>query len=307
MNLFLLLGQLGLAFDLSHEQLLPVGTVYDPFVCRGLDAFIYSLYSGARFLIAGTPSGITLSAEGGAHQSTITSSIGFELPGLEYAEPAYAQALEWVLCDALQRVSAPAGCASYLRLSTRPIDQGAFVAAKERLGEETLRRQVVAGGYRLVDTGAVRGRPLVHLVAAGPVLVEVVAAAAILEEEGVAANVFDLTVPGRLYHEWRRSLQAGTRRARMPAEDHHLARLLPESERGAPIVTVHDASSHALAWLGSVFGAPAVPVGVDAFGQSGSIGELYRAHDLDTESIVNAALVAVEACRCRNSRPGDRH
>lgn len=295
MNLFLLLGQLGLAFDLSHEQLLPVGTVYDPFVCRGLDAFIYSLYSGARFVIAGTPSGITLSAEGGAHQSTITSSIGFELPGLEYAEPAYARALEWVFCDSLRRVSAPDGSASYLRLSTRPVDQGPFLAALERLGEETLRAQVVAGGYRLVDAGPATGRPLVHLAGAGAVLVEVVAAAAALEEEGVAANVIDLTVPGRLYHGWRSSLRAATRRARMPIEQHHLGLLLPESERSAPIVTVHDASSHALAWLGSVFGSPAVPVGVDGFGQSGSREELYRAHDLDTESIVNTALIALQA------------
>ena len=295
MNLFLLLGQLGLAHDLSHEQLLAVGTVYDPFVCRGLDAFIYSLYSGARFVIAGTPSGITLSAEGGAHQSTITSSIGFELPGLEYAEPAYAQALEWVLCDSLRHVSAPDGSASYLRLSTRPLDQEPFQAAKERLGDETLRRQVVAGGYRLVDAGPALGRPLVHLAAAGPVLVEVVAAAAALEQEGVAANVIDLTVPGRLYHEWRASLQTATRRARTPTGRHHLGVLLPESERDAPIVTVHDASSHALAWLGSVFGAPAVPVGVDGFGQSGSREDLYRAHDLDTESVVNAALIALDA------------
>ena len=106
MNLFLLLGQLGLSFDLSDQLLLPVGTVYDPFVLRGLDAFIYSVYSGARFIVAGTPSGVTLAPEGGAHQSTITASVGLELPNVTFIEPAYAVALDWLLCGALQSVAA---------------------------------------------------------------------------------------------------------------------------------------------------------------------------------------------------------
>ena len=144
MNLFLLLGQLGLAHDLSHEQLLPVGTVYDPFVCRGLDAFIYSLYSGARFVIAGTPSGITLSAEGGAHQSTITSSIGFELPGLEYAEPAYAQALEWVLCDSLRRVER----ARRIGVVSAPLDPAARPGAVPGCEGAAGRRDAAAPGRR---------------------------------------------------------------------------------------------------------------------------------------------------------------
>ncbi len=99
MNLFLLLGQLGLAYELQDVQLLPVGTVYDPFVCRGLDALIYGTYSGARFVVAGTPSGVSLSREGGAHQSAITASIGSELPGLAYWEPCYALETEWVLLE----------------------------------------------------------------------------------------------------------------------------------------------------------------------------------------------------------------
>ena len=105
MNLFLLLGQLGLAWDLSDQPLLPVGTVYDPFVLRGLDAFIYSVYSGARFIVAGTPSGVTLAPEGGAHQSTITASVGLELPGVTFIEPAYATALDWLMCGALQGIA----------------------------------------------------------------------------------------------------------------------------------------------------------------------------------------------------------
>ena len=129
MNLFLMLGQLGLGHELHGEMLLPVGTVYDPFVCRGLDALIYGTYSASRFVVVGTPSGISLAPEGGAHQSTITASIGVELPGVTFVEPAYATALDWLLCDGLRRLADPDGDSMYLRLSTRPIDQAPFEAA----------------------------------------------------------------------------------------------------------------------------------------------------------------------------------
>src|SRR5206468_9238565 len=130
---------LGLGHELHGEHLLPIGTVYDPFVCRGLDALIYALYNGARFVLAGTPAGITLAAEGGAHQSAITPSIGLELPHLRYAEPSYARALDWLLCDGLRSLSDPDGDALYLRLSTRPVDQRPFEEALERTDVETLR------------------------------------------------------------------------------------------------------------------------------------------------------------------------
>ena len=160
MNLFLLLHALGLGHDLHGEHLLPIGTVYDPFVCRGLDALIYGLYSGSRFVVVGTPAGITLAPEGGAHQSTITPSIGLELPGLTYAEPAYARALDWLLCDGLAGLARPGGGSSYLRLSTRPLDQRPFAAAVERRGAERPARR--RAGRRLPPARARRagrGRP----------------------------------------------------------------------------------------------------------------------------------------------------
>ncbi|MFZ0159074.1 MAG: pyruvate dehydrogenase, partial [Kineosporiaceae bacterium] len=126
MNLFGLLGQLGLSWDLSDQPLLPVGTLYDPFVLRGLDALVYAAYNGASFVVAGTPSGVTLAPEGGAHQSTITASVGLELPGVTLIEPAYATTLDWLLCAALGSVAAAGageGGAYYVRLSTRPLDQ----------------------------------------------------------------------------------------------------------------------------------------------------------------------------------------
>jgi pyruvate dehydrogenase E1 component len=307
MNLFLLLGQLGLSWDLSDQPLLPIGTVYDPFVCRGLDAFIYGTYSGARFLVAGTPSGITLAPEGGAHQSTITASIGVELPGVTFIEPAYATALDWLMCHAVGRMaagSAPTTSAApvddgayYLRLSTRPIEQAPFEAARRRLGDAVLRRQVLAGAYRLLDAHtehpelAEQGAPVVQLVASGAVLPEVLQASAELADEGIAAHVVDVTSLGRLYSAWQRTLRQGVRTATAPS--------LPGALRTAfgtertPLVTVHDAASHAMSWLGSALGVPCVPLGVDEFGQSGDVGQLYELHDLTPGSVVNAALAAL--------------
>ena len=307
MNLFLLLGQLGLSGDLSGQPLLPVGTVYDPFVLRGLDAFIHAVYSGSRFVVAGTPSGVTLAPEGGAHQSTITASVGLELPEVTLIEPAYGVALDWLLCDALGRISTgrpgsppPSAAAAeaeehgayYFRLTTRPIDQAPFEAARKRLGDAVLRRQVLAGAYRLVDaTGALDpDAPQVSLVASGAVLPEVLAAAAELAAEGIAAHVVDVTSLDRLYGAWQRTLRQAIRTATTPSVPGALRAVLPDR---TPVVTVHDASSHAMAWIGSAIGVPAVPVGVDRFGQSGTIADLYELHDLDSGSIVNAALAAI--------------
>ncbi len=307
MNLFMLLGQLGMSWDHSDQPLIPIGTVYDPFVLRGLDAFIYSVYSGARFIITGTPSGVTLAPEGGAHQSTITPSVGIELPGVVLIEPAYAQSLDWLLCDSVAHVAgqrinptpdlSPTELAFYFRLTTRPIDQTPFAEARERLGDALLRTQVLAGAYRLIDGRAqlqsankMGHAPEVTLVGAGSVMPEIIAAAQELASEGVIANVVDITSPGRLYHSWQRTLRHGVRTATTPSLAGPLRSIFPKR---VPIVSVHDGASHALAWLGSAIGTPQVAMGVDSFGQSGTIQDLYRSNDLDSGSIVNAALAAL--------------
>jgi pyruvate dehydrogenase E1 component len=302
MNLFLLLGQLGLSWDLSGQPLLPVGTVYDPFVLRGLDAFVYSVYSGARFVVAGTPSGVSLAPEGGAHQSTITASVGLELPNVTFIEPAYAAALDWLFCGALQAIAAadaaPSGTAVtedgsyYFRLSTRRIDQSPFARVRDRLGDARLRRQVLAGAYQLIDAteAAAEGAPAVYLAGSGAVLPEVLAAAAELGDEGIAAHVIDVTSADRLYRAWQRTLRQGVRTATTPSIPGALRTVFGHR---APVVTVHDAASHTMSWLGSALGEPAVCLGVDSFGQSGTVSDLYRAHDLDAGSIVNAALAAL--------------
>jgi len=291
MNLFLLLGQLGLAHEHHGEMLLPIGTVYDPFVLRGLDALIYSLYNDSKFIIVGTPSGVTLAPEGGAHQSSITPSVGLELPGIVAVEPAYGEAVDWLLSNALRRLAEPDGSSSYLRLSTRPIDQAPFAVAKDRIGTEALRRAVLRGGYRLREPRS--GEPLI-IAASGPVMPEVLSAADMLMEEGFGIVVIDVTSQDLLFREWQRSMTHAARTVTIPADSSHLARLILPEERSAPILTVHDASPHSMAWLGSVFGQRVLPLGVDRFGESGTIAELYEAMGFLPDQLVNAALIAFE-------------
>ncbi|MDQ6672480.1 MAG: pyruvate dehydrogenase [Chloroflexota bacterium] len=298
MNLFMLLGQLGVSHELNGELLLPVGTVYDPFVCRGLDALIYGVYSGSKFVFAGTPAGVTLSPEGGAHQSAITASIGLELPNLQLYEPCFARETEWCLLDGLRQcLDRDAGVSTYLRLSTRAMDQEPFEAIFARVGETELRRQVLLGGYRLLEPDAsLDGAPRVVLAAAGAILPDVLLAAAELAEEGVAATVLNITSADRLYADWQSSRLSGIRSGVVPASVGHLGTdLLLPADRTAALVTVLDGASHALAFLGAVFGQRTVPLGMDRFGQSGARAELYDYAGIDAGHIVNAALVALSA------------
>ncbi len=291
MNLVLLLGQLGLSWDFQREQLFPIGTLYDPFVMRALEGIVYSTYSGSRFVLAGTPSGISLSREGGAHQSLSTPGIGMETPGLTYAEPCYARELEWLLLDALARMQTPEGEALYLRLSTTPIDQAPFTAAAERFGEERLRADIVAGGFRLQEPGA--GDDRVLIAACGAIVPQALEAARLLStDEGVEATVLCLSSPDRLYRDWQ-ARRTAPLRGRTGSRS-HLERLLLPDERGVPVVTVIDGASHSLAFVGSGLGVRSVALGVDRFGQTGSQAEVYAEYGIDAPSIATAALVALE-------------
>ncbi len=274
-NLFLLLGALGLTRALGGDTLLPIGTLYDPFVTRGLDALYHALYSGARFVVAATPSGVSLSPEGGAHQSVITPGIGIALPGITYWEPAFGREVEWILLDGLARLARGEGESLYLRLSTKPVDQSLAPPASAEL-----RTAALAGGYRLVDA---RGAPgwdaednAVSLFAAGVMAPEAVAAARALAADGIHASVFLATSPDLLF----RGLRAGRG---------HLESLVGPEEEGVPVVSVLDGHSHGLAFVGAALGVPQIPLGVDDFGQSGTRADLYRHYGIDVPAIVGAA------------------
>ena len=272
-NLFLLLAALGLTRELSGVTLLPIGTLYDPFVARGLDALYHALYAGARFIVAATPSGVSLSPEGGAHQSVITPGIGVALPSIAYYEPVFGQDVEWILLHGLREVLARRE-SMYLRLSTRPIAQDLAPAPSDEL-----RRAVLRGAYRLVDARPIAGydaERAVNIFAAGVMVPEAVAAARALAAAGVFASVIAVTSPDLLYR--------GLRTARP-----YLEELVTADEEDVPIVSVLDGHSHALAFLGSALGVPQIPLGVDDFGQSGARGDLYRHYGIDANAIAAAA------------------
>jgi pyruvate dehydrogenase E1 component len=279
-NLFLALGALGLAHELEGVSLLPVGTVYDPFVTRGLDALYHALYSGARFVLVATPSGVSLAPEGGAHQSVITPPIGVALPDCSYFEPAFAQEVEWILLEALADLAGPRRESYYLRLSTRPVDQRLAPAA-----DEARRAAVLQGGYRLLDA---RERPgyqpeaAVHLFAAGVLVPEALEAARSLGAEGIHASVFVVTSPDRLYR--------GLRGPRP-----HLERLVTAEEEEVPVVSVLDGHSQTLAFVGGALGVPQLALGVDHFGQSGARADLYRRYGIDAPAIAAAARTLLGA------------
>jgi pyruvate dehydrogenase E1 component len=316
MNLFMMLGQLGLTAELLGEPLVPIGTVYDPFIARGLDALIFSLYNESRFILAATPSGVSLAPEGGAHQSTITPSIGIEMPGLHAYEPAFAREVAWCLeegiagCigarfaqrpghdDARTEHDGGGGFSTYLRLTTRPVDQNLAEPVRERLGEAGWRRHALAGGYlmlagRELVAGMPDEAPRVTIAAAGAIVPEAIEATRFLASEEVDANLVVVTSADRLAAHLHGARLAAVRSG-LPDEAGHLAEMFPPTHRRAPIVTAMDGASHTLAFLGGAFGAPVVPLGADSFGQSGTVPDLYASMGIDAAHIIEAALLATE-------------
>jgi pyruvate dehydrogenase E1 component len=279
-NFFLALGMLGLAYELHGHVLLPIGTVYDPFIARGLDALTYATYSGAKFIFAGTPSGLSLSREGGAHQSITTPLIGLGLPGLMYYEPAYAAELECLMCWGLRQLTdRQQGQSLYLRLSTRPLPQAELPRTAD------WRRQVRCGGYWLRDyrhKADYARWPRVHILASGVMVEEALQASALAYEDGIFANVINVTSADRLFQDYFHGNTQGA--------SSYLDELLPPADRRVPAVTLLDGHPLTLSWLGALFEAPVKPLGVVHFGETGAIQDLYRKHAIDTEAVLEAMV-----------------
>ena len=282
-NLVGLLSELGATWSRDGQALLPIGTIYDPFVNRALEPWSFGMYAGGQSILVGTPSGVTLAPEGGAHQSIITPSVGLEQPGCVAWEPAFSQDLEWALLHALGRLGRPDGTSAYLRLTTRPIDQSLAAVPGDVDQREVRRRAVLAGGYRLRSAA---GRPAVTLVGVGAIVPEVCDAAGRLEQRGIGCDVVVLSSADLVW----RALQA--RQGLRVGDAAILDELLP-ADRAAPIVTVHDGHPHTLSFLGGVRSVPVTCLGVDGFGQSGDVDDLYRHFGLDADAIVGAAVALV--------------
>jgi pyruvate dehydrogenase E1 component len=279
-NLVGLLGELGATWSRWGQPLLPIGVLYDPFVERALEPWSFGIYAGGQSILVGTPSGVTLAPEGGAHQSISTPSVGLEQPGCTTYEPAFAIEVEWTLLAALARLGRPDGGSAYLRLSTRPVDQHLAAVPTDPAARERRRRQVVAGAYllRRADTG-----PAVTIAAMGATVPEALAAADRLADLGHAADVVCVTSPGLVFD----AVQA---RGGRGAGDSWILDAAFPARRAAPLVTLLDGHPHTLAFLAGVHGVRAAHLGVTHFGQSGDLESVYRHHGLDAGSIVAAAL-----------------
>ncbi len=308
MNLMLLLGSAGLSHSLFGKRLIPIGTVYDPFVARGLDALNYACYQDARFMIVGTPSGVTLAPEGGAHQSVGSPLIGMSQDGLAAFEPAFADELavimEWAF-DYLQRDDSgdgtghvdggrdqrtwlrdTTGGSVYLRLSTKPIEQPV------KRADDAFRQGAVDGAYWLRQPG-----PNCEIVIAyqGVVAPEAINAAGRLAQTHRDIGVLAVTSADRLNAGWTaaQAIRAGGN----PAAFSHVETLLDALPSYCTLVTVMDGHPATLGWLGWVIGHRTVPLGVEHFGQTGSIGDLYRHFRIDADAIVDTVKGLAKADR----------
>ncbi|MGV3768635.1 MAG: transketolase [Sphingobium phenoxybenzoativorans] len=276
-NFFIMLTSLGLAAPHFGTRLLPVGTVYDPFISRGLDALNYGCYQDSRFLLVGTPSGITLAAEGGAHQSINTPLIGMGQPNLTYFEPAYADELALMMRFAFDDMQKPDGSSVYLRLSTRAIEQ----TVREDGGWED---DALKGGYWLRKPAAGAEAAIVFT---GVVAPEALQAWEQLVEDIPGLGLLNVTSPDLLHRGW--SAKGAARWNGKDAEPCHADTLLSSLAPGAGLITVLDGSPGALSWLGGVKGMRVSPLGTDRFGQTGDLPDLYRTYRLDADAIVEAA------------------
>ncbi|WP_170285960.1 transketolase-like TK C-terminal-containing protein [Nocardioides rubriscoriae] len=281
-NLVGLLGELGATWSRWGERLIPIATLYDPFLSRALEPWSFGLYAGGQSILVGTPSGVTLAPEGGAHQSVSTPSIGLEQPACIAWEPAFAQDLEWTFLHAMRQVGVPDGTSAYFRLSTRPVDPGLARVPHDDVLRERRRRQVIGGGYRITDHPPVDEQ--VTLVGTGAVMTEVLGAARTLEERGVVAGVVCLTSADLVFRSFQ---QRGSRAAGEGSGILDL--LLPPSHR-SPLVTVLDGHPHTLAFLAGARGDRIRCLGVSEFGQSSDLADAYAIHGIDAASIVEAAL-----------------
>lgn len=281
-NLVGLLGELGTTWSRWGEPLIPIGVMYDPFVERALEPWSFGIYAGGRSILIGTPSGVTLAPEGGAHQSIKTPSIGLEQPGCVAYEPAFVVDAEWTLLSAMAQLGREGGKSAYFRLSSRRVDQSLAEVPADATARARRRQHVVAGGYllRKAETASLT------VCAMGAVVTEALEAARRLAALGIGVDVVCVTSAGLLF-------EAAQARRRVDEGPTGILNAILAPERARPMVTVVDGHPHSLAFLAGVNCVPAVHLGVSGFGQSGNLEDVYAHHRLDADSIVRAGLDAI--------------
>jgi pyruvate dehydrogenase E1 component len=278
-NLVSLLGELGATWSRWGQPLFPIGVLYDPFVERALEPWTYGIYAGGQSILVGTPSGVSLAPEGGAHQSIKTPSIGLEQPNCVSYEPAFVVDTEWILLASMSQLGRQGGKSAYLRLSTKPVDQRLAEIPEDAAARERRRRQVIAGACILLTTD----HPVAAIVTMGAMVPDALEAAARLAAFGVPVDVICVTSPGLLYE----ALQASHGQGEAPSWI--LEQVFPK-ERAVPMITVLDGHPHTLAFLAGINQVKSRNLGVSRFGQAGDIEDVYRFHGIDIDSIVRATL-----------------
>ncbi|MBI1494507.1 1-deoxy-D-xylulose-5-phosphate synthase N-terminal domain-containing protein [Halocynthiibacter styelae] len=292
MNLFLLLAAAGLSHSIFGKRLIPIGTVYDPFVARGLDALNYACYQDARFMIVGTPSGVTLAPEGGAHQSINAPLIGMAQDGLASFEPAFVDELSVIMEWAFKHMQKDGegdpdertwlrdetGGSVYLRLTTNPIEQPG------KRVDDAFRQGAIDGAYWLRKPGPNCEVVIAYQGAVGP---EAIKAAGAIAQGRRDVGVLAVTSADRLNAGWTAAQRA--RANGVIDAQAHIETLLEDLPRHCTLITVIDGHPATLSWLGSVHGHKTVSHGVEHFGQTGTIADMYRHFRIDAEALIQSA------------------
>jgi pyruvate dehydrogenase E1 component len=275
-NLFLALGAAGLSKKMFGASLIPIGTIYDTFISRGLDALNYAVYQDSRFLLIATPSGISLGPEGGAHQSIITPLIGIGQPNLLMFEPTYADELEIILRYSFNYMQEEDGSSVYIRLSTRNIPQ------INRSLNYNSENDILSGGYWLEKSSE---KSNITIIFSGVMAPEVLDAVDTIKEDENNISVLSITSNDRLYKNWRMSHKSKSKGLNKKSR---IEELFEHTNKDSIIVSINDAHSSTLTWIGGAVGKKIISLGVDEFGQSGNLKDLYRSYSIDKNAIVDA-------------------
>ena len=274
-NLFLHLAAAGLSHSIFGTRLIPIGTIYDTFISRGLDALNYAVYQDARFLLIATPSGISLGPEGGAHQSIVTPLIGIGQPNLAMYEPAYVDELKVILKHSFKFLQSEEGSSVYIRLSTRSIPQ------LERKVDDKLKKDIISGGYWLKKPTMNSEIVIIFSGPLGPEVQEVIE----LLQEDIELGVLVVTSSERLYKDWKDHTSNNGLTFKSSS---FIESLFSITSENASIVTILDGHSSSLAWVGGAVKRKSISLGIDEFGQSGNLKDLYRKYKIDSEAVIDA-------------------
>jgi pyruvate dehydrogenase E1 component len=263
--------------------LLTVVTVYDKFFERALNQLDYAVYSDARFVAVGVPSGTGLSRETGTHQSVFTPRIVMDLPGIVGYEPAFAEDVRAIYLWALSQLWDEAGEAVYLRLSTQPFEQPP--------PQPDAAEGAVKGAYWVRRAeGADPQQNLVHIFATGRKVPQALEAAERLEALGIGASVLNVTSYERLWREWD-AYRSDPSRWEDPSATYRLAELVPDAELNVPLLIVGDFAPSVCEWVPAALGRLGDHrfLGPRSNSQAGDLESVDRYHGMSVEDIVSAA------------------